>query len=179
MLVTWNWSVYVLTVPNGKRYVGTTSKKPTQRWNYGYGYEQNLPFFAAIKEYGWRNIKKEVVGTGLTQSDAHALERSLIEKYKSTDPEYGYNRAAGGIGTTGFYPNKESREKMARSHIGLQNHCVPVCQFGDNGVLVASYKSAKEASFATGINYKSIINCCSGVTKQAGGYTWKHKQTNI
>lgn len=175
MSATCNWSVYVLTLPNGKKYIGTTRKKPKQRWNYGYGYEQNKPFFADIQKYGWHSIKKEVVGTGLTQSDAHALERELIEKYKSTDPEYGYNRAAGGIGTTGFFPNEESRAKMAQSHMGNKSHCIPVCQFDDAGVLVAVFPSAREASVITGINYKSIINCRTGVTKQAGGYTWRYK----
>lgn len=169
------WSVYVLTVPNGKKYIGTTSRHPRRRWNYGYGYEKNPLFFAAIKEYGWNSINKEIVASGLNQNDAHTLEQELIKKYNSTDQEHGYNRAAGGIGTTGFYPSKESREKMAKSHVGVKNHCVPVYQFDGTGNLVASFTSAKEASSTTGINYKSIINCCSGVTKQAGGYTWRHK----
>lgn len=169
------WSVYVLTVPNGKKYIGTTQRSPMQRWRYGYGYEKNQPFFAAIKKYGWCNIEKEIVGTDLTQIDAHALEQELIKKYKSNVPEYGYNRAAGGVGTTGFYPNEESRAKMAKSHMGIKNHCIPVCQFDSIGALVAVFPSAREASNVTGINYKSIINCCIGVTKQAGGYTWQHK----
>ena len=169
------WSVYVLTVPNGKRYIGTTQKEPKRRWCYGYGYEKNQPFFSDIKKYGWNSITKEIVATGLNQNDAHTLEQDLIKKYTSNDPMYGYNRAAGGIGTTGFYPNEESRKKMSKSHKGIKNHCVPVYQFDRNSNLVASYPSAKEASSVTGVNYKSIINCCSGVTKQAGGYIWRHK----
>lgn len=112
----------------------------------------------------------------MNRDEAHALEQELIKKYKSTDPEHGYNRAAGGVGTTGFYPNQESREKMAKSHKGLQNHCVPVYQFDGNGVLIDSFPSVREASIVTGINYKSIVNCCSGVTKRAGGYTWRHEE---
>ena len=175
-MVTGNtWSVYVLTVPNGKKYIGTTNREPKRRWNYGYGYEKNQPFFAEIMEYGWDSIKKEIIASGLSQNDAHILEQELIKQHNSTDPMYGYNRAAGGIGTTGFYPSKESREKMAKSHIGIKNHCVPVYQFDGGGNLVASFASVKEASSITGIKYKSIINCCSGVTKQAGGYIWRHK----
>ena len=171
---TSNWSVYILTAPNGKKYIGTTSKKPRQRWNYGYGYRQNQQFFADIEKYGWNSIEKEIVATGLNQSNAHTLERELIEKYMATVPECGYNHAAGGVGTTGFYPTKESRAKMARSHIGKKSHCIPICQIDGDGNLVAVFPSAKEASIATGINYKSIINCRLGVTKQAGGYTWRY-----
>lgn len=169
------WSVYVLTSPNGKKYVGTTSKNPSQRWNYGYGYRQNPTFFADIRKYGWCNIKKDIAGSGLNQQDAHTLEQRLIKEHNSTNPEYGYNRAAGGVGTTGFYPSDESRAKMAKSQIGNKSHCIPVCQFDSDGVLVAVFASAREASIATGVNYKSIINCRNGVTKQAGGYTWRYK----
>lgn len=175
MTAACNWSVYVLTAPNGKKYVGTTSKKPWQRWNYGYGYRQNPPFFADIKKYGWNRIEKDIVATGLNQQGAHTLEQELIKKYSSTVPECGYNRAGGGVGTTGFYPSKESRDKMAKSQLGNKNHCIPVCQFDSDGALVAVFQSAREASIITGINYKSIINCRSGVTKQAGGYTWRYK----
>lgn len=174
-MVTHVWSVYVLAVPNGKKYIGVTGKEPKRRWNYGHGYEKNSLLFAAIKEYGWGNIKKEIVATFPTSDEAYALEQELIKKHKTTDPEYGYNRAAGGFGTTGFYPNEESRKKMSKSHVGKQNHCVPVCQFDRDKKLVAVYPSAKEASSVTGINYKSIMNCCYGVTKQAGGYTWQQK----
>lgn len=37
-----------------------------------------------------------------------------------------------------------------------------------------SYKSAKEAADATGADSSSIIKCCNGQRKTAGGYRWQH-----
>lgn len=170
------WTVYVLTVPNGKVYVGVTSRLLRKRWQYGYGYEQNKPFFADIQKYGWRNIRKEVLAEALTENEAYSIEKEAIKKYRSTDPEHGYNRAAGGFGTTGFYPDETSRKKMAESKKGKRHHCISVSQFSLDGKHMATYPSMVEASKITGIKYKSIVNCCSGVIKKAGGYIWRHTE---
>ena len=172
------WLVYIHVVPNGKVYVGATSKKPKERWRYGYGYRNNKVFFCDIQKYGWRNISHNIAAERLTKEQAYEIETRLIQEYRSNNSEYGYNLAAGGVGTTGFYPDSYSRKKMSEKHKGLQNHCVATLQLNDNGEVVAKYSSIKEASIKTGINYKSIVNCCSGVTKKAGGYYWKHKQKN-
>ena len=169
-----SWSVYIHTTPNGKVYVGATSKIPHKRWNYGYGYEKNKAFFTDIKKFGWNNITHEIVFLGLTKSRAYEIETALIKKFRSNDPKYGYNRAGGGVGTTGFIPDKKARRKMSESHKGKQNHCVLTFQLNESGDIVARYSSVKEASEITGINYKSIVNCCSGVTQRAGGYYWRH-----
>lgn len=59
-----NWSLYIHTIPkqisgydNDKKYVGITSRHPTQRWgSRGNGY-MGQPFSNAIKKYGWENIE--------------------------------------------------------------------------------------------------------------------------
>ena len=169
-----SWSVYIHTAPNGKVYVGTTSMMPRKRWLYGHGYADNKDFFADIKKYGWKNITHKIVAEQLTEEQAYVLEQKLISEHQSNNPEYGYNKAGGGFGTTGFFPSDESRKRMSDSHKGNQNHCVVTFQLNKNGDIVARYSSVKEASEITGVNYKSIVNCCSGVTKQAGGYYWRH-----
>ena len=169
-----SWSVYIHTAPNGKVYVGITSRPPKKRWLYGHGYADNKDFFADIIQFGWENILHEIVAEQLTEEQAYALEQRLISELRSNNPKYGYNRASGGFGTTGFIPTEESRKKMSESHKGMQNHCVTTFQLNENGNIVAQYSSVKEASEITGVNYKSIVNCCSGVTKQAGGYYWRH-----
>lgn len=115
-----NWSVYIHTTPDGKVYVGATSKPPRVRWNYGYGYRCS-PFFKVIREVGWNNIKHEVVATGLSENDAYTLERELIQKYDSTNPEKGHNRATGGRGSWGVEISDETRNRLISSHIGKRN----------------------------------------------------------
>lgn len=113
------WSVYRHTCPNGKVYIGATSKPPKTRWNYGYGY-RNSHFYSAIIEYGWNNILHEVVATSLTEEQAYALEESLIAKHESTNPDKGYNLASG-RGSTGVIISEETRQRLIVSHIGKKN----------------------------------------------------------
>lgn len=48
-----------------------------------------------------------------------------------------------------------------------------VC-YGLNGRLVARYASIVEASKATGVPSSSIVLCCKGSYKTAGGYKWTY-----
>ena len=86
--------VYVHTCPDGKRYVGQTSNSPKVRWKEGFGYRTQTPFFTAIVKFGWLNIKHEIIKVS-SREEMFNLERSLIERYKTTDPEFGYNVSKG------------------------------------------------------------------------------------
>ena len=79
------YSVYVHTAPNGKRYVGITSKPVLERWREGNGYYRNTHFYNAIKKYGWGRITHDVISDGLTKEKACLLEIELILKYKSNN----------------------------------------------------------------------------------------------
>lgn len=45
----------------------------------------------AIQEYGWDNIKHEIILSGLTYETAKVIESSLINQYKTYIPSLGYN----------------------------------------------------------------------------------------
>lgn len=115
------WSVYIHTAPNGKVYVGATSRPPKERWKYGHGYRGNIPFYADIKLFGWNNIKHEVVCQGLDEEQAYEMEVELIQKYNSSDPRKGYNRTYGGKGSTGYKPTAETIERLKKSHTGIKH----------------------------------------------------------
>lgn len=111
------FSVYKHTTPNGKVYIGITGKKPEYRWDGGRGYHYNDHFSAAIKKYGWENIRHEILQTGLTKEQAEAEEIRLIKEYSATDPRYGYNHMAGGDVTV-YRHSRESIEKMRAIKLG-------------------------------------------------------------
>lgn len=90
------YTVYRHIAPNGKIYVGITSKKPNKRWNGGLGYLNNEYFHRAILKYGWDNIKHEILFTDLTKEQAERKEIELIAFYKSDQKEYGFNIQHGG-----------------------------------------------------------------------------------
>ena len=48
-----------------------------------------------------------------------------------------------------------------------------IYQLTNNGDLVNVFPSAAEAKRATGVCDTSIIRCCHGKLKTAGGYVWK------
>lgn len=90
------YSVYIHTAPNGKVYVGITGRTVSERWNCGNGYRANKHFWAAIRKYGWDNIKHEIVAKNLPKETAAEMEQELIKKYRANYPERGYNNSAGG-----------------------------------------------------------------------------------
>lgn len=87
--------VYLHTTPNGKRYVGITCNRPKERWKRGRGYENQF-FYEAVQEFGWDNIKHEVLFENLTEEEAEKKEIELISLYKSNQAEFGYNVCKGG-----------------------------------------------------------------------------------
>ena len=116
-----NYSVYKLTAPNGKVYIGITSRDPKIRWNSGNGYKYNKHFYDAIQKYGWKNIKKDVLYSGISQEDAYRLEIELISKYKSNDREFGYNKSSGGESSVRglhWHQSKETIEKKSQKMRG-------------------------------------------------------------
>lgn len=114
--MTDTWCVYRHTTPEGKVYIGCTGVLPRQRWNYGYGYIKSL-FYTAVQEFGWKNIRHEIVAEGLSRDEAMALEARLIAEHDATNPEKGYNRATG-HGTTGVKITEETRQRLRDSHLG-------------------------------------------------------------
>ena len=124
------WCVYMHTSPSGKVYIGITSRDPEKRWENGKGYlrkrngEYTQPAIArAIIKYGWENFKHEILFENLTQEEAEFQEQRLVELYRSTQYEFGYNIKEGG-GVTGKF-SEESRRRMSENRKGENN-----CRFG-------------------------------------------------
>ena len=54
-------------------------------------------------------------------------------------------------------------------------HCKHVCQIDKiTGTIIKHWLSAKEASETLGINGSSIVGCCKGKRKSAGGFIWRY-----
>lgn len=90
------YTVYCLRFPNNKMYIGITSKDPTERWHNGHGYHHSQVMSRAIKKYGWENVDKEILLTGLTKEEATSIEIGLIKQYQLTNHDHGYNTSIGG-----------------------------------------------------------------------------------
>lgn len=126
--------VYKHTFPNGKAYVGISSRKnPNYRYgNGGSRYNTDL-MRRAIQKYGWENIQHEIIKSGITREEAELLEQQLIKEGQYNNSNYGYNLASGGhfpsmhedtkkklsIINMGHPVSDETRSKISSKHLGV------------------------------------------------------------
>ena len=99
--------VYKHTAPNGKVYIGCTSRSLEERKSSGY----SGPFGEVIQKFGWKNIKSEILFKDLTKEEAYQKEIEMIAKYQSTNPEFGYNKALGRAGAKGCKPANKGKPR--------------------------------------------------------------------
>ena len=117
-----HYTVYKLTDPEGKIYIGVTGQTVEQRWRKGYGYSKDTPIRKAIDRWGWESFRHEVLCENLTREEAEEKERWYISRYDSSDPAKGYNRFLGGLGKganmseTTKLLSAESKRKLYEAH---------------------------------------------------------------
>lgn len=113
------------TFPNGKRYIGITSKTLSQRQGKNWQrYERCTHLWRAIQKYGYQQIVETILFKGnLTAEEAGRLETYFIAMFNSSDPNYGCNIQPGGNGilpkTIGSDRIKILQEQMRE--IGYKN----------------------------------------------------------
>ena len=122
--------VYRHICPNGKMYIGVC-QNPSRRWR-PILYKGCRRFSLAIDEFGWENIKHEIIANDLNEDQAYTLERQLIRECKSDNEQYGYNISAGGKNNTqteesrilisqslkAHYSDENARQKLSQARLG-------------------------------------------------------------
>lgn len=108
--------VYKHTTPNGKVYIGITGRTVERRWQGGRNYKSSKHFNNAIQKYGWNNIKHEILFEGLSKENAEEKEIELIDKYKSNNPNFGYNTENGGNSKGKL--SEETKKKISNANKG-------------------------------------------------------------
>ena len=116
------YSVYIHTFPNGKKYVGISSNVK-RRFRNGKGYERQPIMMNAILKYGWECVLTEIICTGLSEAEAKSEEIRMIAEYRTAEREFGYNQTLGGEGANGRTVSPENRrktgERMSKIHKGV------------------------------------------------------------
>lgn len=91
------YSIYRITSPSAKCYVGLTGMSVSARWNAhvrkALGTTYSHPFYNAIRKYGAHAFSVEVLQTHLTKVEAQSAERRHIS---DTPPCLRYNLSPGG-----------------------------------------------------------------------------------
>ena len=154
-----NYTVYKHTTPDGKIYIGITGKTLKYRWKNGGNYLNNRDFNNAISFYGWKNISHDVLAKELPAGLAEILEDYYIEKYNSRDPEFGYNRHAGG----GIINDEQKKKLHYSSRNPIPVRCV------ETGEIFNNIREAANAKNSTKANISRSLK--RGI--RAGGFHWE------
>ena len=107
---------------NGKIYIGKTTQPEEIRKRQHKNSKKNDHFHSAIRHHGFENFEYFVIKDKVeTDEELNNLEIYYIEEYSTfKDRTKGYNLTAGGEGSTGLIPTKETRELMSKSRTGLK-----------------------------------------------------------
>ncbi len=112
-----NCMVYILKFPDGKYYVGLTTRPFTAEDTEERFVDYKNGVYEAIKDAGWDNVIKTVEYTDLSREEALERKKELVLKYSSHLPECGYNRPA----DAGILKSKKNGEKKPRSKKDYNN----------------------------------------------------------
>lgn len=127
----------ILNYVNGKIYVGKTndlksrwmdhlrtSSNPTKYKN------KYSAIHKAINKYSENNFELFIIQEFVNEQHAYESEKYWIEFFQSRNQKYGYNIAAGGLGSGsginspnfGRKRTTETIKKLSESHSGIKNH---------------------------------------------------------
>lgn len=115
--------VYKLTSPSGKMYIGQSVNHKSRLSVY-----KNLPknlkehqihLYNAIKKYGFKNFKFEILCEVLNETDVNDIEIFWIREYNLTNRRYGYNKTTGG--NSGKRLTEEVKLKISKAHKGRKH----------------------------------------------------------
>ena len=181
---------------SGKTYIGITLQNPKDRWENRMAYTKTSHFGRAIAKYGWDAFEHVIIVSGVSEEAAKEIERSLIATFELTNPDKGYNEAAGGGGGgfLGHHHTKDARRRISeklkvheftethRKRIseakgGIKHHFAKtVYQYTKDGNLVGKWPYMNMAANALNICKESISACCKGKRPTAGGYIWTYNE---
>lgn len=116
------WCVYMHISPSSKRYIGITGKDPIVRWGkngFRYLEKKNGKYRhpamanALLKYPNWDEWEHHILFKNLTEKQAKAIEKHLIQTYNTRNYQYGYNCTDGGDGASGLIISDDTKKKMS------------------------------------------------------------------
>lgn len=198
------YTIYCLTFPNGKKYVGQTSRSIQKRCQPSL-YQDNEEMYKDILYYGWKNVKIEILENEIfSREKAIEKESFYISSFDSTNKERGYNKSI--RDSYGRINQEEVRklweegfqiqqiaDKMNSTRVGISKilsrlgipasqrlshghlkEMKKIGQYNSEGKLMKVYPSLAKASSENGYDSASISRCCNNKQKTSYGFIWKY-----
>lgn len=113
--------IYKIEFPNGKHYIGLTSRsleerKKEHRYNANNG--DTTYIYNALRKHKMKdNLELVEIDTADNKEELDEKEIGYILSYNSFDREYGYNGTIGGDGTSGYSFTEEQRKNVSKSQL--------------------------------------------------------------
>ena len=142
---------------NGKSYIGQ-SIEIERRFSKHKSAKDDFYIHRAIRKYGVENFSFEILEECKVE-ELNEREKFWIKEKNTLIPN-GYNMIPGGSNGAGLVKGKE------------------VEQYDLNGIYIASYPSANQASQITGISHSGICACCREERNYCGEFQWKYKNSD-
>lgn len=78
---------------------------------------------------------------------------------------------------TGKTASEETRRKLSEAHLGSKNKgAKSVLQFSQDGIILKEWNCIMDIKRELGIDNSSVVKCCKGKLKSAGGFIWRYKE---
>lgn len=165
------WKVYKRTCPNGRVYIGITSRTLEERMSAGY--QNNREFALDIIKYGKENIISEVLEEHKNYDDAIVRELYYIQQYSDVC----YNKIGNSTKRNSSEPCTKRRAQASSTdhHPHYKQHTIPlttkptgrhtcpVSTYDLKGNYITTYPTAAIAAEKTKVNDGDVISCCRGI----------------
>ncbi len=104
------FSIYKISFPNNKVYVGLTCNFKARKYNHLFAARNpKYPVNRALALYSDLCVW-EIIYQSKCSDDINQKEMYFIKLYNSNNPEFGYNLTAGGEGVWGFRHSEKSKK---------------------------------------------------------------------
>lgn len=120
-------------IVNGKNYIGQAKnflKRKSMHKHRMNEDKRNHYFYNALRKYGWRNFKWNVLCKCYSKEELDDMEFHYIKQYKSHISENGYNHTFGGEGSYGWIPSNRTKNKISEAKKGKSNKKISEAKIG-------------------------------------------------
>ena len=135
------YNIYKLTnIIDGKSYIGQTKRSVSTRINehkFSSKKRQISALHTAINDFGINSFSVQTLET-CSDEDCNIREQYWIDKFKSNDPELGYNIAKGGKGNPGLEVSESTKEKLRLRNKGFSKKAREAKVIAATGVRVSA-----------------------------------------
>jgi group I intron endonuclease len=175
--------IYKCLFPNGKVYIGQTSRSLKIRkkeHKYDSQHEAycsyNCPFYRAIRKYDYETLKWEIIDIADSIEELNIKEIYWIKYYNSfirNKNSNGYNSNIGGGSNLGYLPSEETKIKISKAGSGEKNSRAKLSEKDVNEIRRLITSGIKQKTIADLFEVKEPT-----ITKIKNGDRWKTVNSN-